>query len=307
MLEADITTIEVLKDLILSAPIKPTPICRNLEYIFDWKFFIEPCLTTPPLKYHSHYNSFMLRTEMRDGVKLVVFRAKKLPQDTQLVPKAGIRLVKPGIVFSPVGCAEFRVERINFDEIIRGLMIYLSKQPNHERIKVLKSWDALRERIESSPRRRDSYPKMKLLDLPKQQYEILQVPDYLEDGDDSDKELEGDFYSEEIRDGDLDSEIAVGLDVCVYTLEKEGRPWVGRVVEILTDQRFIIHWFSRRTTRSKKFEAMYNDNGTRSVSEMENSSVMVRQMSENRTETSFTLSSYWLEDIRREYELHDSQ
>ena len=105
----------------------------------------------------------------------------------------------------------------------------------------------------------------------------------------------------------MDSEIAVGLDVCVYTLEKGGRPWVGRVVEVLTDQRFIIHWFSRRTTRSKKFEAMYNDNGTRSVSEMENSSVMVWQMSENRTETSFTLSSYWLEDIRREYELLDSQ
>ena len=294
-------------DRILAAPIKPYSICRNLEYIFDWKDFVEPFLTTPPLKNHSNYNSFLIKSECREGIRLVVFRAKRLPQDTQFVPRSGIRLLKPGTVFAPVGCAEFRVEKINFDEIMRGLYIYLSRQPNHVRLQVIKSWDALRERLESCPRRKELYPKMKLLELPKQKEEVFQEPDYLVEDDDSEKELEGDLYPEEERDGDLDADIEPGMDVCVYTLEKDGRPWVGRVLEILPNKRFIIHWFSRKSVRSKKFEAMFNENGSRAVSEMENCSVMIWHMSENRTVNSFTLSNYWLEDIRREYELLDSQ
>ena len=307
MLEVDITTIEILTERILSAPIKPQSICRNLEFISDWKKFVEPWLTDPPLKNHSHYNSFILQTERHAGIKVVVFRAKKLPQDTQLFPRAGIRLLKPGIVFTPIDCAEFRVERINFDEIMRGLYIHVNRLPNVERVKMLASWDALRERIENCPRGKERFPKMKLLELPKQRSEVLQVPEYLEDEEDSDKELEGDLYPEESRDGDFDSEISAGMDVCVYTLEKEGRPWVGRVLEVLPNKRFIIHWFSRKTPRSRKFEAMFNPNGSRSVSDMEYCSVMIWHMSENRTEKSFTLSNYWLEDIRREYELLDSQ
>ena len=87
------------------------------------------------------------------------------------------------------------------------------------RLQVIKSWDALRERLENCPRRNELYPKMKLLELLKQKEEELQVPDYLVEDDDSEKELEGDLYPEKARDGDLDAEIAPGMDVCVYTLE----------------------------------------------------------------------------------------
>ena len=46
----------------------------------------------------------------------MVFRAKKMPQDKELVPRSGIRLLKENIEFEPVGCAEYRIERLNFDE-----------------------------------------------------------------------------------------------------------------------------------------------------------------------------------------------
>ena len=51
---------------------------------------------------------------------------------------------------------------------------------------------------------------------------------------------------------------------------------------------------------------MFSASGERNVSEMDNESVMIWQMSENRTESSFMLSNFWLEDIRREYETLDA-
>ena len=305
MLKVDITTLEILKERITSAPIEPKPICRSLEYIYDWKSFISEKLTNPPLKYQSKYNSFLFTVEHCNNKRLVVFRAKKLPQDSQLVPRAGIRLVKEDTEFEPVGCADYRLEKVNFDEILKGINIFLRKQPLQVRMNVTVSWDRLRDRLESLPRRSESFPKMQLLELPKQSLEVLQVPEYLLEEEEQGNELTGDLYDEEVTEGDLDSEICVGMDLCVYTIEQRGRPLVGRVLEILEDKKFLIHWFSRKTSRSKKFEALSDKDGSRSISEMENGSVMFWQMSENRTQTSFTLSNFWLQDIAREYELLD--
>ena len=146
---------------------------------------------------------------------------------------------------------------------------------------------------------------MKVKDLPTQFQEVLHVPEFLVDNDVEDTELTGDIYPEEILEGDLDTELSCGMDICVYTVEKSGRPWVGRVVELLGDQRFLIHWFTRKTCRGKKFEALLRADGSRSVSEMEYGCVMFWQISENRTESSFTLSNFWLEEIAKEYRVLD--
>ena len=305
MLKVDITTLEGLKERILAAPIIPKPICKSLDYIFDWKSFISDKLTTPPLKYQSKYNSFLLSVEHRHNQRLVVFRAKKLPQDTDMVPRAGIRLIKDNTEFEPVGCADYRVEKVNFEEIMKGLQVFLRKCSLQERIAVSESWDRLRQKLESLPGRKESFPKMKVKDLPTQSQEVLHVPEFLVDNDAEDTELTGDIYPEEILEGDLDAELSCGMDICVYTVEKSGRPWVGRVVELLGDQRFLIQWFTRKTCRSKKFEALLKDDGSRSISEMENGCVMFWQISENRTETSFTLSNFWLEEIAKEYRVLD--
>ena len=301
----DIPTLEVLKEKLVSAPIEPKPICKDLDFIYDWKGFILPKLTQPPLNNHSKYNSFLLYSEMRGSRKVVVFKAKRLPQHAQYVPRAGIRLIKEDTVFDPVPCAEYRIERINFDEIMKGIYIYLARQSAEVRRQVLSSWDRLRDKIERLPRKAEGILKMNISSLPKQRYEALPIPDYLIEND-NDTELEGDLLPEEISEGDFDSEIAVDMDVVVYTMEKKGRPWVGRVIEILPEKKFIIHWFARKTIRSRRFEAMFSASGERNVSEMDNESVMIWQMSENRTESSFMLSNFWLEDIRREYETLDA-
>ena len=232
---------------------------------------------------------------------------KKLPQDTQLVPRSGIRVIKDNVEFDPVGTAEYRVHSIKFDEIMRGLQVYLAKLPPRERLPITRSWDKLRDMIEGLPNRCEMFPKMKLTNLPKQQPEVLQVPDYLMDEDDDGLELMGDKYPELVDEGDLDSEISPGMDVCIFTENLKGRPWVGRVLELLEDQRFLIQWYSRKTVRSTTFQALINSDGRPNISELENGSVMFWSMSENRTKDSFTLNNFWLKNIEREYTSLDAE
>ena len=235
-----------------------------------------------------------------------MLRAKKLPQDSELVPRAGIRIIKDIVDFDPVGCAEYRIEKINFDEIMKGLHLFMSKLPPQEQMIISTSWDRLRNNLETFPRRCEGFPKMKIEDFPKLLQEVLQVPEYLAEGEESGKELTGDKYPEEIVEEDLDDEISAGMDVCVYTNAVRGRPWVGRVLQLLEDQKFLIHWFTRKTVRSTTFTALMNADGTRSISEQEHGTVMFWQMSENRTQTSFSLSNFWLKTIEKEYEVLDS-
>ena len=305
--KTDITTLEILKERILSAPIIPKPICRSLDFIYDWKQFIEDKLTQPPLKYQSKYNSFLLTLEICDDKRCVMLRGKKLPQDTELVPRSGIRIIKDDLEFPPVGPAGFRVENIKFDEIMRGLQIFMSKLDFQERMKITASWDRLRDSLESLPRRSNNCLKMKLEDLIKQIPEVLHVPDYLMEQEDTGTELTGDKYPENIDDGDLDAEICVGMDICVYTEEPRGRPWVGRIVQLLENKRFLIHWFTRKTIRSKVFSALFKEDGNRNISEQENGTVMFWQMTENRTKNSFSLSNFWLETLQRQYEALDGE
>ena len=263
-------------------------------------------LTHPPLKYQSKYNSFLFTVEISDAKeKSVKLFGKKLPQDSQMVPRSGIKVIRDNIEFDAVGAAEYRIESIKFDEILRGLQVYLAKVPQKEKLSISKSWDKLRDSIESLPNRSKNFPKMKLDELPQQPAEVLQVPDYLLEEEDDGMELTGQKYPEKVDEGDLDSDLEVGMDIAIYTEEQRGRPWVGRVLSMSDEKRFIVHWFTRKTIRSTLFQALTNSDGSPNVSELENGCIMFWQMSENRTKTSFTLNSFWLENIEIEYQKLD--
>lgn len=301
-LKDEILTIEELKEKITSAPLEPRGICRSLMFIFDWKRFIDDKLSNPPLQYTSKYNSFSFTVESGD----VKFRGKRLPQDTESGPRGGIRIVKKDIVFEAVGSADFRIENINFDEIWKGLNLIMPQLALNEQRRVKLSWDRLRDSLENLPRRRSNLRKMKITDLPKQKPEVMEVPNHLVEAE-SVNELTGDKFPEIIEEGEFDTEICEDMDVVVYTKEKCGRPWVGRVLKLLEGKKFLLHWFTRKTSRSKTFYSLTNSDGSPSIAEQDNDSVMFWCMSEKRTLNSFSLSSFWLEAIHREYEKLDSE
>lgn len=300
-----ILTIEALLNKIDNAPVNPRPICRSLHYIFDWKDFISPNLTELPLSNHTKYHSFMLQKE-NGSVK---FRAKFLPQmpDCTLYPRSGIRLMKPGIKFVPVGPAELFLGDLKFDEIIRGITKYTNKLPLLERMNILSSWENLRKRIESLDVHKGTFKKLVLSNFPKQQDSVdVDVPQYLKDAV-PDHTLRGELYDEEPIVGDL-KELAVGTDVCVYTQSKQDRPWVGRIVKLLNDRKVVIRWFTKVSRRrgAVVYRAMEYGEEVKAVSEIDKKSIMFWHMTEERTDESFVLSKYWIETIKNEYEVLDA-
>ena len=237
----------------------------------------------------------------------VKLRAKRLPQnsDSMLYPRSGIRMLQNIIEYPPIGVADFRVEDINFDKIIHGLKKFTAKLPLEEKMSIESSWDNFRHKIESLPLRKNNLTKMKLSSLPKQESLTETDLDYVTDVDDE-TVLNGNVCPEEIEEGDIDRDIVIGTDVCLYTNSRKGRPWVGRVAEILPEKRFVIHWFSRSPRSKNIFIAMKNFDGSPYLTDQDLSSVMFWDMSENRNEDSFELSNYWLETIKAEYSNLDS-
>ena len=299
---SEITTIESLKEKIEGAPMTPKAICRSLQYIFSWKKFISEQLADPPLTHHSKYNSFLISLE--DGnAKL---RAKKLPQDTQLVPRAGIRLMKEGHSYGPVGPAEFRTDKVNFDRLMRGLTVFLSKLPMEEKMRIQTSWDCLRARLEGITRKSENLEKMSLTDFPKLKLEVPTLPNHLCEEEET-PQLTGDLFPEEINFGHLEDEVSPGMDCCIYTEDKRSRPWLGRIVKIIDKKHFVLQWYSRKSVRSSLFKAMLNKDGSPLLVELHNDTVMFWMLSEpqSRTENSFSVSPYCLLTIEREYEEMD--
>lgn len=298
-LKGEILTIEDLQQRIVESPIVPKPVCNNLMFIYDWKSFIEEKFSTPQLQNTSKYNSFKFSFEGND----VKFRGKRLPQDNDdaLTPRGGIRIVRKNIVYEAVAAANFRVENINFDEIWKGLRLALVQMNLVEQRRVRLSWDNLRNSLESLPRKKNSLSKMKIFELPKQTKQIApEIPNHLRQPDFV-SELSGDRYPEDIEEGEFNEDITNDIDVVVYTDERVGRPWVGRIIEILDNKKFLLQWYTRKTCRSRVFHALIEGNGQPSTSVQENDSVMFWCMSEKRTDTSFELSAFWMEAIQREY------
>ena len=298
-MRSEIRTIEDLRSKITNAPIVPKPLCKSLEYIFGWKSFVEPWLTNPQLTNHSKYHSFLWTRE--DGK--VKFRAKRLPQDSSLEPRCGIRLLQDEIEFIPVGSADFRVENIPFARIKKTISIIAAKLTLVDKIKLQESWDRLEESLHSVASRRERLRHMNLLDLPKQATSGIEVScELIEDVDSN--AISGDMYDECIEEGSLE-EIVENIDVCVYTESNQGRPWVGRVKEMLPGGRFVIHWFGRKAGRGHVFKGLRNSDGTCQLTSLDLDTIMFWGFSENVCDETFAISSFWLETIRLEYEKLD--
>ena len=302
--KSEISTIESLKHKIVSANIVPKPVCISLEFVYDWKNFISPQFAEPQLSNHSKYYSFKITKED----EIVKIRGKKLPQhpDSTLYPRAGIQILKEDISFPPVGSAGFRVDEIKFDQIFSGIRKMTSKFSLDEKMKVESSWENLRKSLESLPSKSGSLRKMNLADLPIQPVTAVGMVCDESDSDDSEIDmLTGNVCAETIEEGNLEEDITVGTDLCVFTESNRGRPWVGRVQELLPGKKFKIQWFSRRSGRGKIFSAMTLSDGSPYVSEEDFESIMFWEMSENRRSDSFTLSNFWLEAMKEEYKKLD--
>ena len=169
---------------------------------------------------------------------------------------------------------------------------------------MISSWEKLFKQLRDLPFKSDSLERLSLSDLPKQVPYIVRaapaVHDELED-----PELTGVAYVELVDEGSVE-EIMPGMAVAVYSETKEGRPWVGDVVSIdLPKNEFMIHWYEPVLgSKQNKFKAMYV--GTKAyTANLSLETVMYWGFSENRDDTSFTISNYHFQSILNEYQKLD--
>ena len=96
------------------------------------------------------------------------------------------------------------------------------------------------------------------------------------------------------------------MDVCVYTVMKRKRPWVGRVTKVKDRETFEINWYEKdSSSRSGKYVSMSLDNGSLYVSELDMSSIMYWAFTESREDQSFVITPYWQSCLKNEYEKID--
>ena len=213
-------------------------------------------------------------------------------------------MLNDNIVFSSVPSADVRVDTLNFPKVVSDLQEYFRRMPTHVRVEVASSWDRLRDRLESLPRRMPFLPPMRIDSLPKMPVteEVQSLPDEFE------------FVNEDLDalpelSGDQHEKTEVGQDVVVYTEVKDGRPWVGRVQETYIDRsEFLIHWFER-IGKSTHFRAMtVGEDKKPYVTRLEESCIMYRYISVHRGDQDFHISHYWISKILRCYqELDEGQ
>ena len=216
--------------------------------------------------------------------------------------------MKAGTELEPIAVADFRIESLQLDKLMRSLQNYFNTFPLPARMTVVSRWEALKKTLESLPNKRDGMPRMDLLTLP-----IQTTPEDEQYDDDDDIEpnhpqITGDFHEESIDEGDLEQEISIDMDVCVYTRTKIGRPWVGRVLKITSKEEFEIQWYEKDGNfRNGTYKAMKLDNGSPYVSEQRLESVMFWSFAESRSDISFVISPYWQACLKREYVKLDSE
>ena len=292
---AEIPDVETLKQKIESAPIKPKPVVESMMYSWDWKEFVEPRLN--PLENHSLFNSFLLKKENGE----VRFRYKRLPQSSEYGPLQGIKLIKSREGLHPVKAAEFRIESLKLDKLMRGLQPYFRTMELERRMTVVTRWEALKKTLESLPAKLERLEKMDLTKLPTYtEVDSDQVQEML-DADDV-RHIRGEFFEEMVEEGNLEDEICVNMDVCVYTVQKRKRPWVGRVAGLKNRDSFLVHWYEKdQNSKAGRYIAMKSDDGSPYTSELDLSSVMLWSFTESRTDDSFVITPVWMECLKQEY------
>ena len=292
---AEIPDVETLKQKIENAPIKPKPVVESMMYSWDWKEFVEPRLN--PLENHSLFNSFLFKKEEGE----VRFRYKKLPQSPQYGPLQGIKLIKSRQGLVPIKAAEFRIESLKLDKLMRGLQPYFRTMDLESRMTVVTRWEALKKTLEALPGKLERLEKMDLLKLPTHsEVELDHFPDVLEDEDE--RHIQGAFYEELVEEGILEEEICINMDVCVYTVQKRKRPWVGRIASLKNRDTFVVQWYEKdQTNKCGKYVAMKSDDGSPYTSELDQSSVMIWSFTESRTDDSFVITPVWMDCLKQEY------
>ena len=294
----EIPDVETLMQKIADAPMKPKPIVQSMQFSWDWKTFIEPRLY--PLENHSLFNSFSIKKE--DGeVKL---RYKKLPQSPTYGPANGIQLVKSYEGFEPVKASEFRVETLELDKLLRGLQPYFTTMDLEAKIRVQSRWEARKKMLEGLSAKREGLPRMDMCELPTQCDEETKSSE-----DDVDqRQIHGTFFEEIVEEGDLEKEICVDMDVCVYTVQKKKRPWVGRVISLQNRDNFVINWYEKDlSSKCGRYIAMKKDDGTLYTSEMDLATVMLWSFTVDRLENSFVVTPVWHDCLKKEYSKIDGE
>ena len=214
-------------------------------------------------------------------------------------------MLKDNFPLGPVPVAEFKIENLELVKVAENLGKYFKRMPTHVRVSADRSWRSLLGRLEVLPRIQHTFPKMNLSDLPKtlDNPVVFEIPDefnFVEDKSDNFKEIVGQVYPE----GLFNHHIKKDMDVAVRSEDKSSIPWLGRVVEILSDCKFLIHWYGR-SGRSLKFRALLKENCLPSTTVIENNMVMMWDISTSKTENSFFLTPGMLNNIMDEYASYD--
>lgn len=297
--KTELKTLEDLEDSIRHS-ICPTPYVERLNFVWDWKGFISGKLSDKELSNHSFYNAFQIVQE--GGVTKL--RAKRLPQDNVWLPPTGIELIKQGIAYDPVKCADFRVESLNLEKVTSDLIKYFKTMPATVRTLVSDSWCRLRETLEGLPKKQKNIPPMKITDLPRISCaSMVNLPDEY-DFVISDRADLPEISGQVCEVGLFDTAVRVGLDVVVYTREVKGRPWVGRITKVNSNKTFEIQWFDRKG-KGCTFRSMKTPDNEPYTTKLDNSVVMFWDISDQRMSNSFHLTPYWLSKILKEYEKYD--
>ena len=301
-LKSEIKSLDDLFDKLKNAPIIPQPDVEHFLFSWDWKSFIVNNLTDKNLENHSFYHSFKFTKDD----KTVLMRAKHLPQDTEWIPASGIRLIKEDIEFDPVCASEFRIDKLNLPKIFSDLLKYYQRLPMQMKVKVSTNWDVLRDTLEGLPAKRMNLAKMKISELKKQGLSGQpSIPEQFQHVVEREvPELIGDIFPESLDEGDFDKEVVVGLDVVCYTKSRVQRPWIGKVVKVLPEQKFVINWYARRRGNQNMFYAM-EENGKPYCSVQENACVILWGISVNQSSDSFFVSNFSLSQIKNEYLNYD--
>ena len=282
--KTNIRTLEDLIWLISHSSIKPAPIVEKLEYIFNWKDHIANQMAAP-LKNHTFPKAFLFTKENN----VTKMKYKWLPQAEKWIPESGIKLLKDEPDFGPVGPAPFRFESLELDEFEASLRTkYFPTLQAQVRITVAASWERLRRKFEGMERMKNTLPKMKLSDLPMSGQQPRDVFEFLEEEGTAGnrKEVVGEFY------GETNGDVKVGEDIAVYTEEKVGRPWVGRVKQV-TDEDVLIHWFGKKSNKRFTFDELKNQDGSPQTDKISRASILYRCVSSVSRETSFQIKNKW--------------
>ena len=255
------------------------------------------------MRNHSKYHAFNIKKEKGEAR----FRGKRYLFEEEWIPAPGIRLLREGFVLRKIDVAPFRIEKLNLQKVFQDLQRYFATLSLEDRMTVQNSWERLRSRLETLPNTICRLPKMDLLILPKQDISLQAViPEHLGHifVDDPVQDLEGETFPDDLDEGDFNQDIKEGLDVLIYSDIKKGRPWVGRIKELLGTNKFRIHWYKRR--KGNEFVGVNNSDGSPYTSDLDNEMVILWNFSTRLNENSFSVSKFFLDQFKVEYDNHDS-